>query len=111
MPRCYARAAAVESSRGSSSPPTIGGMHEGVCPSCTGTEIYTARNGVALGEYLVTGLRPHLEPSFRGAVRLHQTSDFWAYLCAGCGLVEFRLHDAPALEFVRQNWVRVTGTT
>jgi hypothetical protein len=85
-------------------------MHEGVCPSCSGTEIYAARNGVALGEYLVVGLRPHLEPGFRGAVGLHQSHDFWAYLCAACGVVEFRLREPAGIEFVKQNWTRVSGT-
>jgi hypothetical protein len=86
-------------------------MHEGVCPSCTGTEIYAARNGVALGENLYVGLRPHLEPGFRGAVRLHQSDQIWSYVCATCGLMEQRLHDPAAVEFIRATWVRVKSAT
>ena len=89
--------------------PTIVGMNEGVCPSCQGTEIYAARNGIDLGEFGAVGIRPHLELGFRGAAGLHQSHDFWAYLCADCGLVEFRLHEATGLDFVRKNWMRVTG--
>jgi hypothetical protein len=88
---------------------TIVGMHEGVCPSCQGTEIYAARDGVDIGEFGAVGLRPNLDLNFRGAVALHQTHHLWAYLCSACGLVEFRLHDPTAVEFVKQHWVRVTA--
>jgi hypothetical protein len=84
-------------------------MHEGVCPSCQGTEIYAARDGVDIGEFGAVGLRPHLELDFHGAVALHQTFQFWAYHCVACGLVEFRLLDPAATAFVKQHWVRVTG--
>lgn len=82
-------------------------MREGTCPSCGGTEIYAARNGVALGEFATVGLRPNLDPGFRGAVRPYASDQFWAYLCAACGLVEFHLHDEGGVEFVRQNWARI----
>lgn len=82
-------------------------MREGTCPSCGGTEVYAARNGVALGEHATVGLRPDLAPGFRGAVRLHPSEQFWAYLCAACGLVEFHLHDEAAVAFARQNWARI----
>lgn len=85
-------------------------MNGGTCPSCGGTEVYAARNGVALGEYAAVGLRPHFETGSVVAVRQHPSDQFWSYLCAACGLVEFRLHDPAAVEFVRQHWVRVTGT-
>lgn len=88
--------------------PTILGMRDGVCPSCNGTEIYAARNGVDFGEFGAVGLRPHLELGFRGAVSLHQSHEVWAYVCAECGLFEFRLHEPAGIEFVRQNWVRVS---
>ena len=82
-------------------------MRSGNCPSCGGTEIYAARNGVALGEFASVGLRPHREPGFTGAVRPYPSDHFWSYLCAACGLVEFRLHDEAGVEFVRQNWARI----
>jgi len=85
-------------------------MHEGVCPSCAGTEIYAARNGVDFGEYGAVGLRPHLELGFRGAVALHQSHQVWSYVCAACGLLEFRLLEPAGIEFVKQNWGRVAGT-
>jgi predicted nucleic-acid-binding Zn-ribbon protein len=80
-------------------------MRDGTCPNCSGTEVYAARNG--MHEHLVH-IRPHLEPSFRGAVRPHPTQDLWQYVCVACGYVETYLHDGDALEFVRQRWMRVT---
>ena len=82
-------------------------MHDGTCPSCRGTEVYAARNGLDLGEGLRVGLRPHVEPGFRGAFALHQTDGVWTYTCATCGLTELRVHDPTALDFIRQRWVRV----
>ena len=82
-------------------------MHDGTCPSCQGTEVYAARNGLALGENVRVGLRPHIDKGFRGAIRTHLTDDVWTYACASCGLVELRIHDPVATEFVRQRWVRV----
>lgn len=84
-------------------------MHGGTCPSCGGREIHASRNGVALGEYTSVGLRPHVDTGFRGGIRPYPSDQFWAYLCATCGLVEFRLHDPGAVEFARQHWMRVTG--
>ena len=84
-------------------------MRDGTCPACGGTEIYAARNGIALGEYAHVGLRPHVDPGFRGMLQQHQTEGMWSYLCAGCGLVEFRLQDPLAVDFARANWTRVPG--
>ena len=66
-------------------------MHEGVCPSCAGTEICAARNGVDSGECGAVGLRPHLELGFRGAAAVH--------------------HEPAGMEFAKQNCVRVTKAT
>ncbi|QYG95072.1 hypothetical protein HC251_23330 [Iamia sp. SCSIO 61187] len=83
-------------------------MRSGTCPKCGGTEVYAARNGLGLGEHSRVGLRPHIEPGFRGALVPHQTNDLWHYLCAACGYTEAYLHDDQAMAFVRQRWVRVT---
>lgn len=85
-------------------------MRSGTCPKCQASEVYAARNGLVLGDTNRTGLRPHLEPGFRGAARIHQTDGLWHYVCATCGYVEAYLHDEAAVAFVRQSWVRVTPT-
>lgn len=82
-------------------------MRDGTCPSCSGTEVYAARNGLGLGGGHRVGIRPHIEPGFRGAVVPHQTEDVWSYTCGTCGLTELRVHDPAALDFIRQRWVRV----
>jgi hypothetical protein len=82
-------------------------MRDGTCPKCRGTEVYAARNGLGLGEGWEVGLRPHLEPGFRGAVMRHRTNDVWNYCCAACGYVETYLIDAAGIGFVRQSWARV----
>lgn len=84
-------------------------MRDGTCPACGGTEIYAARNGVALGELASVGLRPDVEPGFHGAVRQYPSDGFWSYLCAGCGLVEFHLHDDTGIDFARRHWTRVAS--
>lgn len=86
-------------------------MRNGHCPSCGGTEIYAARNGLGFGDATYVHLRPQLPEGFRGAAIPHCTNEVWAYLCAGCGLVEHRLHDDAAAEWVKQNWVRVQADT
>jgi hypothetical protein len=84
-------------------------MHTGTCPSCDSTEIYAARNGLGFGEGAYVGIRPHIPDDFRGAASLHRTKDVWSYLCASCGLIEHRLHDRAALDFVEATWTRVAA--
>ena len=86
-------------------------MRDGICPKCRGTEVYAARNGLGIGDGFVVGLRPHLEPGFRGAVRPHQTNDVWNYCCAACGYVETYLIDPAGMAYVRQSWPRVPVVT
>ncbi len=82
-------------------------MRSGTCPKCSGTEVFAARNGLGLGDGYRVGIRPNLEPDFRGAARPHLTSDVWAYVCAGCGYTETYVHDAAAIDFIRRTWVAV----
>jgi hypothetical protein len=73
---------------------------------CGSAEVRSARNGVAFGSSERVGLRPHLEPGFRGAVRLHQ-SDLWTFACVTCGHIEMYLLDPAALEYIETNWLPV----
>lgn len=84
-------------------------MQNGTCPSCGGAEVYAARNGLGLGEGGgdKVAIRPHIEPGFRGVAPRHVSDGVWTYLCAGCGLVEVRVHDPAAVDFARQRWLRV----
>jgi predicted nucleic-acid-binding Zn-ribbon protein len=86
-------------------------MDEGTCPSCGGTEIYASRNGIVVGETYLVALRRNVPLDFRGSAQNHQTDGFWAYVCAACGLIEYRLLDVAAIDWVRQNWSRVTTTS
>jgi predicted nucleic-acid-binding Zn-ribbon protein len=80
-------------------------MRRGTCPKCNGSEVYAARNGVNADHRV--GIRPHVEPGFRGMLVPHQTQELWNYLCGACGYVEAYLIDDAALGFVRQKWLRV----
>jgi len=82
-------------------------MRRGICPQCDGSAVYAARNGLGLGTGSRVGLRPHIEPEFRGAAVPHQTEDLWHYVCAACGYVETYVIGDQALAFVRRNWAPV----
>jgi predicted nucleic-acid-binding Zn-ribbon protein len=83
-------------------------MQNGTCPTCGGTEVYAARNGLGIGESSdKVAIRPHMEPGFRGMVQRHVSDGVWSYTCASCGLTEIRVHDPAAIDFIRQRWIRV----
>ena len=82
-------------------------MRRGTCPKCDGSEVYASRNGLGLGSGSRVGLRPHIEPGFRGMLVPHQTEDVWHYACAACGYVETYVIGEQALAFVRQSWAPV----
>jgi ribosomal protein S27AE len=85
-------------------------MRDGKCPKCGSAEVYASRNGLGVGEGFKVGLRPHIEPGFRGMLVPHQTDGLWQFLCGRCGYVEMYLLDDQALAFVRERWVRVPPT-
>ena len=83
-------------------------MRDGRCTKCRATTIRAARNGVDLG-HATAGLRPNLEPDFRGAIRLHQT-DLWNFVCLTCGYFEWGMFDPAALAYVNEHWSAVPVT-
>lgn len=85
-------------------------MQDGTCSSCGSGEVYAARNGLGFGDASNVAIRAHMEDGFRGSLPRHLTKDLWTYCCAGCGLVEVRVHDPGAIEFVCRSWVRVAPT-
>jgi len=81
-------------------------MRNGICPRCGTSEVYAARNALAIGDTTEVALHQHIEPGFRG-MRPRIRTDGWSFLCAGCGLLELYALDGSAREFVRQTWLRV----
>jgi hypothetical protein len=77
--------------------------------------VYASRNGlgigigIGIGRGSQVGLRPHIEPGFRGMVVPHQTEDVWHDVCAACGYAETYVFGEQAMVFVRQSWARVPG--
>ena len=82
-------------------------MRNGTCQKCGGDEVYAAASGLPIGGGAQAAINAHIEPGFRGIRSRHMTEGLWTFLCAGCGSVEIYLLDAAAIDFVRQNWVRV----
>jgi hypothetical protein len=85
-------------------------MRRGTCVKCGAAAVRAGRNALELGESLEVRLRPHLEPTFRGAVRPFATQDLWTYACTTCGYLELHLLDAAALSFIRERWLEVPPT-
>jgi hypothetical protein len=70
---------------------------------CGAVAVRAARNGVVMGEYAQTQLRPNLGPDFRGMAR-NQMADVWAFGCTSCGYVELYVLDPAGIAFMQQNW-------
>jgi predicted nucleic-acid-binding Zn-ribbon protein len=78
-------------------------MRDGTCSRCGASTVYAAANGVSLGGSDRAGLRPNLDPGFRGAIRLQQT-DLWTFACTTCGALELYLLDVAAHQYIAANW-------
>lgn len=76
---------------------------------CGSTTVRAASNGISLGTSERAGLRPHLEPGFRGAVRVQQ-ADLWSFACTACGYLEMYVPDPAALAYIDANWAPVPTT-
>jgi hypothetical protein len=72
-------------------------MKNGVCPKCSGEEIYHipgswyASEEIALGDGMVS------KSAIPGK-----------YVCATCGYLEYYLEDESSMRTVRKNWTRVS---
>lgn len=84
-------------------------MRRGTCTTCGAATVRAARNGITLGTTEGAALRPHMEPGFRGAVRVQQ-ADLWAFACVTCGFLEFHLPDAATLQYIGDHWLPVPPT-
>ena len=80
-------------------------MRRGTCDKCGSETVHAARNGINLGSHY-TGLRPHIDPGFRGAVRTHQ-GESWQFACTTCGYLEWHILDPGSLEFIEGAWGHV----
>jgi hypothetical protein len=80
-------------------------MRRGTCDKCGSETVHAARNGIDL-HHAYTGLRPHLDPGFRGAVRVHQ-GEAWQFACTTCGYLEWHVLDPGSLEFIKASWGHV----
>jgi hypothetical protein len=78
-------------------------MRRGTCDKCGSETVNAARNGINVGTTMHTGIRPHLEPDFRGMVRTH-SGEAWQFVCTTCGYLEWHILDPASLEFIRGHW-------
>lgn len=85
-------------------------MRSGTCPKCQANQVHAARNGLGLGRGAKAGLRPHIDPGFRGIAAPHDTDDVWTFACTRCGYVETYVLGAEALAFIRSAWPPVPAT-
>ena len=76
---------------------------------CGATTVRAAENGIIMGGGTAAGLRPHLPPDFRGALRPRQ-ANLWSFACTTCGCVELHILDPHALAWITQNWPEVPPT-
>ncbi|MET8005682.1 hypothetical protein [Nonomuraea glycinis] len=72
--------------------------------------MHAARNGLGLGGAARVGLRPHIDPGFRGIASPHNTEDLWTFACTNCGYTETYVLDPEALDFIRRTWPPVPIT-
>ena len=81
-------------------------MRRGTCDKCGSETIHAARNGFVMGTTAYTGLRPHIDPGFRGMLRTHN-GEAWQFACTTCGYLEWHVLDPESLRFIRDNWGHV----